>query len=94
VFQIGRKVDLPDDPSSPTVSSVPEKVVKVGNRRGSKSRAKGVIDGVDYENTTVNLALPRGADTILVTVTLVTPREHARTNQRIFGSFLSELRFQ
>jgi hypothetical protein len=94
-FEISHEVILPEDlelnKNGPPLKT---KRVKVGNKTGRLSSDQGIsTDGIEYENVTVFLTLPRKGYNNVAAITLVTPMKNREKTNRIFKQFLDSFNF-
>jgi len=67
--------------------------VKVGNRNGLLTVTAGIVHGVNVENRSVQVELPRGGYKDDLTITLITPAADKRGAIPIFEKFISQIEF-
>ncbi|HUA87574.1 MAG TPA: hypothetical protein VMB85_27145 [Bryobacteraceae bacterium] len=67
--------------------------VRVGNRSGLQTVVIGRRSGVEYQNVTVTLELPRAGYTNDAEIVLVTPMNEVARTKPIFSKFLGSFKF-
>ena len=90
-FLVRVHVDLPEDAPPATRGRMLR--VKVGNRNGLLTVTAGIVHGVNVENRSVQVELPRGGYKDDLTITLITPAADKRGAIPIFEKFISQIEF-
>jgi hypothetical protein len=96
-FEISIRVLLPEDEATRNSGAREARAittrVKIGNRVGVQAIETGEADGLEFENLTISLGLPRNGYQNDAVVIFVTPKTKADQTNPLLGRFLSSFRF-
>jgi hypothetical protein len=96
-FEIHMRVLLPEDEAVRESGARQAKAittrVKAGNRVGVQTIETGEADGLEFENLTIFLELPRNGYKNDAVVTFITPKNRAGQTNPVLARFLSSFHF-
>jgi hypothetical protein len=91
--QLAQRFIIPEEAPVHDDTDPKAHLVKIGNRKGVQKTVLGTVNEIPTENLEIFLELPREGYANSFSVTLVTPLNQRRTNERIFRSFVASIRF-
>jgi hypothetical protein len=92
-FNVQIHVELPENLPEPPTQANPGKPVKLDSETGTIRVWRGTVNGLEIENQEILVKRVRGQRQDDFVISFITPVADRKSTERVFESFLSELKF-